>query len=243
MRTLSILVVLSVLAVSVRADERGSGSISGVVRLVGQAPEIAPRVPVYNTAVCGTDPIPVRSLVLGTNQAVANVVVYLGINAALSRTLNGSTQVVDEVHCDLVPRIQIINSGSPLVLRNSDPTLHVLNVEMLNTTNAPTLLLTAVLPYAGDQKPVALDHSRDPKMLKIVGGNDEDGAVAYVAVLAHDFCSLTDQQGRFTIHNVPPGNYKLYLWHEVLGTLTRDVHVAPDRPTLLDVEFPSPGNP
>src|SRR5689334_9150302 len=118
MRTLSILAAMFVAVATVQADDRGTGSISGVVRLAGRAPEIAPLVPVYNTEVCGSDPRPVRSLVMATNQAVANVIVHLGIIHVLAPSPNLATQFVTEVHCELWPRIQIIPSGSPLVLRN-----------------------------------------------------------------------------------------------------------------------------
>lgn len=242
MRKLSFLAVLFVV-LAARADDRGMGSINGMVRLAGRPPEIAAIIPAFNTEVCGVDSLPVRSLLLGTNQTIANVIVHLGINAPASRPSGTQTQAVTATRCELLPRIQIISNGLPLLLRNDDPTLHILQVEMLSVTGAPALLQTAVLPYAGQEKVCPLDRLHEPRMLKIVGANGEDSAVAFAAVIPHDYCSLTDGQGRFTIRHIPPGNYKLFLWHEVLGTLTRDLRVTADRATAIDVEFPTPPNP
>jgi hypothetical protein len=36
---------------------------------------------------------------------------------------------------------------------------------------------------------------------------------------------------------VPAGTHKLYAWHEVLGTLVREVKVIGDRPTTANFEF------
>jgi len=47
--------------------------------------------------------------------------------------------------------------------------------------------------------------------------------------------SVEDENGRFALSGVPAGSYKLYAWHETLGTLTRDVKV----PATVELEFTS----
>jgi hypothetical protein len=171
-----------------------------------------------------------------TNQPVASAIVYLG-------TANGRptpTNVVLEIRGGVLqPHVQVATRGSVLVLRNTDPTLHVVRVEALNGTNAPMRVLTQAMPYAGFQKAFTLDGFRDTTLLRVTGGNGEEMA-AYIAVLPHPWAALTDENGRFAIAGIPAGSYKLYVWHEALGTLTRDVKMMSGRTTQTDLGFPTP---
>jgi hypothetical protein len=97
-------------------------------------------------------------------------------------------------------------------------------------------VLTQALPYAGFQKAFSLDGFRDTTLLRVSGGNDETLS-AYIAVLPHSWAAVTGESGRFAISGIPAGNYKLYAWHELLGTLTRDVDVTAGRTTQFDLDF------
>jgi hypothetical protein len=48
---------------------------------------------------------------------------------------------------------------------------------------------------------------------------------------------VTGPQGEFVLDNVPPGKYTLKVWHETLGTVTRDVTVGDQDTTGLTVEM------
>lgn len=50
-----------------------------------------------------------------------------------------------------------------------------------------------------------------------------DHMTAFIAVFDHPFYAVTDDQGAFTIPNVPVGKYKMQAWHEVLGLLEKEV--------------------
>jgi hypothetical protein len=136
----------------------------------------------------------------------------------------------------LVPRVQVTPRGSVLELRNSDPTLHIVRVETLSGTNAPQQVLTQAMPYAGFQKAFSLDGFRNATLLRVTGSNGET-MTAYVAVLPHRWGTLTDNDGRFALGGIPAGNYKLYAWHELLGTTTRDVSVNAGRAMQVELDF------
>jgi hypothetical protein len=58
-----------------------------------------------------------------------------------------------------------------------------------------------------------------------------------VIVADHPFYAVTDAQGRFTLGNVPPGQYTLQVWHERLGQLTSTVSVTGEGPTPVTIEL------
>ena len=218
--------------------ENGQGVISGTVRLVGPAPSIPAILPQPDFDVCGSEARRTQSLSLGASQTVSEVIVYLA-GYAQSGTGHGTNNAVilDQRNCEFVPRIQIARSGAPLILRNSDAVLHVVRIDSMSGTNGQRTLLKAATPYAGYEKVYQLANFREPTLLQVTSGNGHEWMAAYVAVLPHPWAALTDETGRFTLRNVPAGTYKIYAWHEVLGTLTREVKLNGSHAATVDFEF------
>lgn len=230
MRPRSVIVILLLAGSSAHA-----GDVTGTVRLAGHPPRIAWREVSHDTDVCGESARPAASLALGANQSVRDVIVYLDGPAGNSRPSGPVT--LDQRGCDFVPRVQIAGSGAPLTLRNSDPTLHVVRIDSMSSTNAIKTLVTVATPYAGFEKRFQLANFREPTLLKAMNVNGHDWMVAYIAVMPHPWAALTDAEGRFALRDVPAGAHKLYAWHEALGTLVREVKIAGDRPTPVSLEF------
>jgi hypothetical protein len=234
MRLRDLIVAGLALALPARA-----GEISGTVRLAGRPPPIAFREVAHDTDVCGERPRPLRVLVLGADQAVRGAIVYLGATdrGVPDRPTGSVPAVLDQRDCEFAPRVQMARSGAPLIVRNSDPTLHIVRVDSMSGTNAQKTLLTVATPYAGFEKKYQLANFREPTLLRATNLNGHDWMTAYIAVMPHPWAALTDAGGRYVLRDVPSGAYKLYAWHEALGTLTRDVQVANGQPVTLDLEF------
>jgi hypothetical protein len=233
-----VLTALVGLAPLLACGENGEGVISGTVRLLGPAPNIPTVQPEVDFDACGTEARQTKSLVLGTNQSVRDVIIYLG-GYAPSNITSGTNDaaVLDQRNCEFVPRIQIARSGTPLILRNSDPVLHVVRIDAMSGTNGPRTLLKAATPYAGYEKIYQLANFREPTLLQVVSANGHEWMNAYIAVLPHPWAALTDENGRFVLHNVPSGTQKIYAWHEVLGVLTKEVKLNGNHTAVVDFEF------
>jgi hypothetical protein len=215
------------------------GTISGSVRLNGPVPNIPLVYPEEDLQACGSEAKPMQSLLLGASQSVEDVVIYLGGAVPGGNRLpdDAPPVVLDQRNCEFVPRIQIARSGAKLVLRNSDPVLHVVRLSSMSGTNGPATILTVAAPYAGFERDWKLADWREPMLLKATCVNGHDWMTGYIAVLPHPWATVTDEDGRFSIRGVPPGTYKLYAWHEALGTLTRDIRVSADRTATVNLEF------
>ena len=48
--------------------------------------------------------------------------------------------------------------------------------------------------------------------------------VGWVVVAAHPYYAITGADGQFAFDNLPPGQYKLQIWHERLGTHAGERH-------------------
>src|ERR1041385_4727663 len=119
---------LSLIAATALASSTLAGEISGTVRLAGPAPTTPLFYPETDLDACGSQTRPLQSLALGTNHTVRDAVVYLGA-PGFSSTKPGAKAMLDLRDCEFAPRVQIVRSGATLVLRNSDPVLHVVRLE------------------------------------------------------------------------------------------------------------------
>lgn len=218
--------------------ENGEGDISGTVRLVGPAPSIPTIQPDVDFDACGTDARQTKSLIMGADQVVRDAIVYLaGYPQGDANIGTNNAVVLDQRDCEFVPRIQIARSGTPLLLRNSDPVLHVVRVDAMSGANGQRTLLKVATPYAGYEKIFQLANFREPTLLQVVSANGHEWMNAYIAVLPHPWAALTDENGHFVLRHVPPGTQKIYAWHEVLGVLTKEVDISPRRTAVVDFEF------
>jgi len=235
---LLMLAVLVASSATMAVAESGGGTISGTVHLVGAPPDIPTVLPQMNFDTCGSTARPTQSLLLGSNQTVRNVIVYLtGYAQNNVSTGTNNAVIIDQQDCEFVPRIQIARSGVPLILKSSDPILHVVRIDLMSSTNGSRTLLKTATPYAGYEKLYQLANFREPTLLQITSGNGHEWMAAYIAILPHPWAALTDENGRFTLHNVPAGTHRIYAWHEALGTLVHDVHVNGEGSTTADFQF------
>jgi len=49
--------------------------------------------------------------------------------------------------------------------------------------------------------------------------------------------AVTDENGSYTINNLPPGNYTVTAWQEAYGSQSQKVTVAAGKPTTADFAF------
>jgi hypothetical protein len=175
----------------------------------------------------------------GQKQPVAQAIVYLG-GVGLPTPADAPPVVLDQQRDQFVPRIQLARAGAPLIIQNSDPYLHVVRVEVLKGGEQPRVWLRVATPYAGFEKRYALPAVAEATLLRACGENGHERMVAYIAVLPHPWAALTDARGQFQIGDVPAGDYRIYAWHEKLGTLAGRVRVVRGRATEVQFDFPRP---
>ena len=60
-----------------------------------------------------------------------------------------------------------------------------------------------------------------------------------ILVAPHPYYAVTRSDGSFALDGVPSGTYTLQVWHERLGTLSREVTVPAEAEARVDVEYPA----
>jgi plastocyanin len=211
------LVICVGLAVLVPARDARAAAIRGSVVLAG-APEAPRKVPVtIDQYVCGKEK-DAEDLVVGPQRGVRNVVVWLtNPPAGGGREIPETKVEMDQKGCVFVPHVVIVPVGGTVEFLNSDRLLH--NLHSVGKDN-PSFNRTQP---RGRAIPIAF---AKPEIIRI-NCDLHSWMRGWVVVADHPFYALTSETGEFTLANVPPGTYTLSLWHETLGTTTREVTVGP----------------
>lgn len=132
---------------------------------------------------------------------------------------------INQINEQFVPRVVAITTGTTVDFPNNDRIYH--NVFSLSKARTFDLGRYA----AGSSRAVRFDR---PGIVRVFC-EIHSHMSAWVLVFNHPFFAATDDDGRYTIPNVPPGTYSLAVWHETLPGDTRRV-VVPDT-GVVDVDF------
>jgi plastocyanin len=130
---------------------------------------------------------------------------------------------VDQKGFRFLPHVVAIQTGTAIRFLNSDPEPHnVYSPEgRYNLGTWPT----------GDTKDFVFKKAGVYSQLC----NIHPDMQAFVVVLDTPYFAVTDETGSFAIHDVPPGKYRLVVWHEKKDGLAREVVVEPGKQLKVDL--------
>ncbi|MBI2822657.1 MAG: hypothetical protein HYX74_10560 [Acidobacteria bacterium] len=137
--------------------------------------------------------------------------------------------VLEQRGCVFRPRVVGVRVGQKLVIRNNDDAMH--SVQALAGINRP---FTLVQPFHGMFVEKTFDK---PEMGIRIKCQFHPWMVSYLSVIHHPFFAVTGGDGRFSIPHLPPGDYLLEAWHEILGTQTQRVRLRAGEAVEVSVNF------
>jgi plastocyanin len=207
-----------------------AGGINGTITYAG--PDTDTPIAMNADPICaGLHPTPVDTNEIATKDGkLANVFVYV------KSGLEGKTfpvpaekREVDQVGCQYTPRVQGMQTGQTLSVKNTDATLH--NVHALPTANQE-------FNQAQPQGLPPIDKVFDkPEVAVHIKCDVHPWMTAWVGVVPHPFYAVSGEDGSFSIKDLPPGTYTLEAWHEKLGTQTQEVTIAPKQTATVSFDF------
>lgn len=224
-------------------EVRDGGVISGRVRFEGTPPVLPPLPVNKNRDVCG-ERKPNEALVVGPDGGVKGSVVLVE-GVARGKRAAGDV-VIDNAKCLFVSHVSAAMAGRRVRVKNSDPILH-------NThgfLGKPTVFNLA-LPNR-DQVIDITKRLTKPGVVRVLC-DAHPHMSAWLVVHDSPYFAVTDERGAYRIDGVPPGTYRVTMWHEGFRargvdkdgrpiyeephTVTRDVTVAPRATVTIDFEL------
>jgi hypothetical protein len=192
------------------ATAQGGGTIEAEVKYNG--PAVVEKLKVNkDTEKCGTEAL-IEKVVVGGNKGLANAVVSVpeAKGAPTAKKIS-----IDQHGCKFVPHVSATTPGE-VDLKNSDDILH--NIHTYSTANP------SINKAQPKFKKVMAEKFEKPEIIKLTC-DVHSWMLGWVAVMPNPYFGVTDANGATKIENVPPGKYKVEVWHETLGKLTKDVEV------------------
>ena len=205
-------------APAAKSDKAGVATIRGTVKIVGKAPRVRPPGIDPQCAAKHAKRPANRTLVVDKENRVKWAFVHV------TSGLDGKTfpipkaePILDQKGCFYEPHVVGVMVGQKLAIRNSDDVLH--NVHGLGFANDE---------FNVAQTPGAVNRRRF-KAVEVpfrIKCDVHPWMGAWVGVVDHPFHAVTDDKGAFEIKGLPPGTYKIEVWHERYVSVAAEVKVA-----------------
>jgi hypothetical protein len=209
-------------------DVADGGAVTGTVRYQGDPPApVAIRV-TTDAEVCG-DQKTSPNLIVGSDKGIANVVVRLADiqkGKPLAKTANVT---FDQKGCEYSPHVLLFPAGSTIRIQNDDGILH--NTQVNGEVNRSFNVAQPKSRRVVEKRIV------EPEMAIRVQCDVHRWMRAWWIAQEHPYYAVTDAHGAFALDDVPPGTYRLELWHESLGKQSQSVTVEPRERVTMTLEM------
>lgn len=223
------------------------GSISGVVKYVGDAPAPEEINVDKDPEVCAVHApkLSEKLIVDKGSKGVKNALVYIqkiekgkkweqaDVSAENKKRMAERHFSLDQKECSFSPHVQVIPAGSAIELRNGDPLMHNLHSYSMKNSS-----FNESIP--GNGQPIEKTFQFE-EVVK-VGCDVHKWMTAWVVVQDNPYFCITGDDGTYKITNIPPGEYKLQIWHEAfkkedLKKQKKDIKAETNKEAKADFEL------
>lgn len=127
---------------------------------------------------------------------------------------------IDQIKMVFIPHVLPVLIGTTVEFHNSDPVLH----NVFTPSRAGDKFNLGTWP-AGLVKTYTF---KKPGVVALLC-NVHPEMSAYIVVVETPYFDVTDKEGKFSVKNVPPGNYTLTVWHEKIKKGPTQTVTVPER--------------
>jgi len=171
-----------------------------------------------------------RAVVADGSGGLANVIVYIrGGSSGAAHPVPSDSVLLDQVNCMYEPHVVAVRKDQPLIIRNSDATLH--NVHVRSEHNRefnigqPMKGVRSVRRFGENEVGIHVTCDIHGWMNGVI------------AVFDHPWFAVTGSDGSFSIDGLPAGDYVVEAWHETLGVREQQVTVGAGAATEVNFTF------
>lgn len=207
-----------------------AGTLKGVVSYAGSN-KTPKALKMDSDPVCGNSheiPPKKEDFILDENNNFKNVLVWLVKGVNYEGELTSNPAVIDQVGCMYTPHVNAFTTGQKVLIKNSDKTLH--NVNSKSKINES---FNSAQPAGVPDIEKTFTSAEDPFYIKC---DVHPWMKAWVLVKDHPYFAITDENGNYSIENVPPGKYGVVFWQEKLSNLPKKKYVAVSNTATITIE-------
>jgi len=191
------------------------GSLTGQFVYDGKAPAAKPVNVTKDVQFCGAHDLKEESLVVNEqNGGIANVIVSLSLGRGqkapkphpqYEETAKAEVHL-DNQNCRFNPHVALLRTTQTLVIGNKDQVGH--NTKVDTISNIP---INPIIPAQGEIKQT---FPKEERMPALVTCSIHPWMNARLLIKESPYMAVSDQDGKFTIENLPVGKRTFQVWHE-----------------------------
>jgi len=195
-----------------------SARLSGTLKYSGPAVEIEKARVTKDSVICGEGFKSMESFRVREDGALADGVIQLrGIAQGKAWAPIYDEAKIFQVDCAFQPYVQVVNRTSTLRVINLDPILHNIHAyEVIGKVRRSMFNFTQTDVLQEDQVPLKFRRGH----LITIDCNAHNWMASWIYASPNPYLSVTSEDGRFAIGDIPAGEYELVAWHPVLGEKT-----------------------
>ena len=237
------------------------GSIQGAVTIEGGKPRpmafnlVTIPDPVFcGTISTGTGWRLVEDFIIGPNKTLKDVVVMLK-NVPKGKSFSLPKVRIDSIDCDFIPFVNVLKDGDEIEVVNMDPVQHDIQGYETGRERGARVLFNRPLPmnpflelagvfgkkYMAGEPMVEKIHLRKGRNVFVMQCGFHPYMYSWGLVAENPYFSITKEDGKFQISDIPPGEYVLAAWHPgVKKFVKQTVIVKANQKTSAQFTFQSP---
>ena len=211
------------------ANSIGAGTITGEVKFVDSLPKPVPIKVTKDQDYCG-ESLPNETYLVEAAGGLKNVVVFVESAPNGKAADPQKENFLYNDGCRYAPRVLALQKGERLRVRSHDPKLHIPHGYLGERT-----VFNLSLPF----KNTTIDATakiREVGIMKVVC-DTHAWMLGFVHVFDHPFFAVTNEQGVFSISDLPSGSYVLKAWHEDGGIRTQEITISDSGDVRVVFEF------
>ncbi len=197
------------------------GDLTGRFVYDGDPPEAKPVVISQDAHACANHGLKEEFLAVHPeNRGLANVVVSIYVPRGSDSPTHhpdyaqsATAEVrLDNEHCRFEPHVQLLRTSQTLVLGNQDQVTHNTKIDTISNPQ-----VNPVIPAGGEFRHQFSKPERYPAP---VSCSIHPWMNARLVIRDSPYMAVTDRDGKFTIKNLPEGEWTFQVWHETCGNLS-----------------------
>lgn len=209
------------------------GWITGHIQYIGPRVERKEIMPTVDAPVCGQHGmIPSDELVVSSGGGLQYAVVRLTNISSGRPATDIPPTLFAQKGCMFAPHVFAVPVGVTVKERNTDGILHNVHTHSLRNPSVN-------FAHPPSVPEVPLGSFAAPESVKVTC-DVHSWMSAWIWVSRHPYIAVTGPDGTYKIPGIPPGQYRLEVWHESLGKSSRDVVVTAGKETRIDISLPVP---
>lgn len=208
--------------------EKG-GELSGTISFKGETPVNQKINVVHDQENCGNSIYDETYPVNSENKGLMNVVISIeGIKRG--KKADDSPVILKYLKCRFVPHVLAGMMGKSYEIHNADPVLHDFRVQINGET-----ILNVILPPNG--KNMKESFFQPGTFITRCDAHPFMKGTMFVA--DNPYFAVTDKDGHYAISNIPPGKYRVKIWHESLPPQEKEIVISPQNRVKLSLDLSS----